>query len=259
MAITDYHSKLFAFQLTQRVNGDNPDRLTASIMDSSVDNPHQIDAALFVFQSPLSNGVVLADEVGLGKTIEAGLVISQFWAERSRRIIITPASLRKQWVRSVEKVSSSPTMILSGATLQFSSGGTTLPPTHSCRMESVSSSDTICIQKNTSYERIFPASGASSMKRIIFARATAFVTGTSSNRSMRARCCPHCYPPQNRLDELWSLASLIDEHHFGERPAFRKRYAAPLTDNQFTSLRERILAAGATHAAATGTRVYSLH
>lgn len=36
--------------------------------------------------------------VFLGKTIEAGLVISQKWAERQRRIlVITPANLRKQW------------------------------------------------------------------------------------------------------------------------------------------------------------------
>jgi SNF2 family DNA or RNA helicase len=40
-------------------------------------NPHQIDAALFAFSSPLSKGALLADEVGLGKTIEAGLIISQ--------------------------------------------------------------------------------------------------------------------------------------------------------------------------------------
>jgi SNF2 family DNA or RNA helicase len=43
-------------------------------------NPHQVDAALFAFRSPLSKGAILADEVGLGKTIEAGLVIAQRWA-----------------------------------------------------------------------------------------------------------------------------------------------------------------------------------
>ncbi len=49
-------------------------------------NPHQVDAALFAFKSPLSRGALLADEVGLGKTIEAGLVLAQRWAERRRRL-----------------------------------------------------------------------------------------------------------------------------------------------------------------------------
>jgi hypothetical protein len=61
-------------------------------------NPHQVDAALFACRNPLSRGVILADEVGLGKTIEAGLVITQSWAKRRRRIRITiPARIRKQW------------------------------------------------------------------------------------------------------------------------------------------------------------------
>jgi SNF2 family DNA or RNA helicase len=40
----------------------------------------------------------LADEVGLGKTIEAGLLLAQRWAERKRKLlVILPANLRKQW------------------------------------------------------------------------------------------------------------------------------------------------------------------
>src|SRR5437879_3598712 len=65
-------------------------------------NFHQVDVALFALSSPLSKGALLADEVGLGKTIEAGLAIAQRWAERKRHILpIVPASLRKQWSQEV--------------------------------------------------------------------------------------------------------------------------------------------------------------
>jgi SNF2 family DNA or RNA helicase len=76
-----------------------------ALVDAQVDlNPHQVEAALFAFKSPLSKGAILADEVGLGKTIEAGLVLSQRWAERKRRIlVITPANLRKQWYQELQE------------------------------------------------------------------------------------------------------------------------------------------------------------
>jgi SNF2 family DNA or RNA helicase len=57
-----------------------------SIEHARVDlNPHQVDAALFALRPPFSKGVILADEAGLGKTIEAGIVIAQRWAEREAR------------------------------------------------------------------------------------------------------------------------------------------------------------------------------
>lgn len=99
MELTDYHAKYFAYELTRRFSTDSLEKFTGALVDAQVDlNPHQVDAALFAFKSPLSKGALLADEVGLGKSIEAGLVLSQKWAERKRRIlIITPANLRKQW------------------------------------------------------------------------------------------------------------------------------------------------------------------
>lgn len=98
MELTPYHAKYYAYELTRRYSSNSLQKFTASLADAQVDlNPHQVDAALFAFNSPLSKGAVLADEVGLGKTIEAGIVISQKWAERKQKIlIITPANLRKQ-------------------------------------------------------------------------------------------------------------------------------------------------------------------
>lgn len=97
--ITKYHAKYYANLLTQQSIGGDINSLSQSLLNATVDvNPHQIEAALFAFRSPLSKGVILADEVGLGKTIEAGLVLCQYWATGRRKIIvICPASLRKQW------------------------------------------------------------------------------------------------------------------------------------------------------------------
>lgn len=82
MNLTPYHAKLFAHELTKRCPSDSIEKLASALVDAQVDlNPHQIEAALFAFRSPLSKGALLADEVGLGKTIEAGLVLSQKWAE----------------------------------------------------------------------------------------------------------------------------------------------------------------------------------
>ncbi|MBX3302782.1 MAG: hypothetical protein KF693_11260 [Nitrospira sp.] len=78
MKVTLYHAKYFAHELTKRCPSDSIEKLASALVDAQVDlNPHQIEAALFAFRSPLSKGALLADEVGLGKTIEAGLVLSQ--------------------------------------------------------------------------------------------------------------------------------------------------------------------------------------
>src|SRR5580698_8473570 len=97
--ITDQHAKYFAYELTKRCSSDSLEKLSSTLSNAQVDlNPHQIEAALFAFRSPLSKGAILADEVGLGKTIEAGILLAQHWAERRRTLlVICPANLRKQW------------------------------------------------------------------------------------------------------------------------------------------------------------------
>jgi hypothetical protein len=70
MNLTDYHAKYFAYELTKRCSSDSVEKLARALVDAQVDlNPHQVEAALFAFKSPLSKGALLADEVGLGKTI----------------------------------------------------------------------------------------------------------------------------------------------------------------------------------------------
>src|SRR4030095_3282 len=104
MDVTDYHAKYLAHELTRRCASDNLEKLVSVLADAQVDlNPHQVEAALFAFRRPVSTGAIRADEVGLGKTIEAGLLLAQKWAERKRRLlVILPANLRKQWSQELD-------------------------------------------------------------------------------------------------------------------------------------------------------------
>ena len=99
MHLSALQQKYFAWDLSHKKSTGDDSRFTGVLSEARVDlNPHQVDAALFTFKSPLSKGAILADEVGLGKTIEAGIILSQSWAEHRRRIlIVVPASLRNQW------------------------------------------------------------------------------------------------------------------------------------------------------------------
>jgi len=112
--LTDYHAKYFAHELTKRCPSGSVEKLVSVLADAQVDlNPHQVEAALFAFRSPFSKGAILADEVGLGKTIEAGLLLAQKWAEGARRLlVIVPANLRKQWAQEMADKFYLPSVIL---------------------------------------------------------------------------------------------------------------------------------------------------
>src|SRR5271154_5614276 len=112
--MTDYQANYLANLLNLQNASDSVESLSRSIANARVElNPHQVDAALFAFRSPLSKGVILADEVGLGKTIEAGILLSQKWAEQKRKLlIIVPAALRKQWNQELADKFFLPSVIL---------------------------------------------------------------------------------------------------------------------------------------------------
>lgn len=112
--VSPYHAKLFAHQLSKHHSAGDSEKLASTLLDAQVDlNPHPVEAALFAFKSPFSKGAILADEVGLGKTIEAGLLLSQKWSEgKGRILIIGPVNLRNQWSQEIEEKFYLPTLIL---------------------------------------------------------------------------------------------------------------------------------------------------
>ena len=91
--------RFFAEDLVRLRRADEQHRYVASQRAGRIDpNPHQIDAVIFALSRIPQGGCILADEVGLGKTIEAGLVMAQLRAEGAARVLlVTPKPLLGQW------------------------------------------------------------------------------------------------------------------------------------------------------------------
>lgn len=232
LGYTKYHSQYLSHQIT--LEGLDEDAFAKSLSAARVDmNPHQVEAALFALKSPLSRGVLLADEVGLGKTIEASLVIAQRWAEHKRQILlIVPASLRKQWQQELIEKFSLQSIILEAKTYkdQIKAGNT----------QPFSSTDSIVI---ASYE--FAARKADELVTIpwdlvIYDEAHRLRNVYRKNGSKRAKALRDALkapfkilltatPLQNSLMELYGLVSVIDETHFGGDAAFRTMYTGAHT------------------------------
>src|SRR5438105_9939678 len=97
-APTRFHARVLAEERSLK-GGEGSKRVARALVEAKVDlNPHQVEAAAFALESLERGGCVLADEVGLGKTIEAGIVLAQLRTEgKGRLLVLTPATLRMQW------------------------------------------------------------------------------------------------------------------------------------------------------------------
>src|SRR5262249_52692161 len=226
MNLTDYHAKYFAHELTKRCPSDSAEKLAGTLVDAQVDlNPHQIAAAWFAFRSPLSKGALLADEVGLGKTIEAGLVISQRWAERKRRIlVITPANLRKQWHQELTEKFFLPCAILETRSYNQAVKQSNFRPFEmnnsvvicSYQFARTKASDVhsmpwdlVVIDEAHRLRNVYKTSNviANTLKGALAEKHKLLLTAT---------------PLQNSLLELYGLVSFIDERIFGDLKSFRE-------------------------------------
>ena len=241
--LTDYHAKYFAYELTRRFPPDNAEKLAGVVASAQVDlNPHQVDAALFAFKSPLSRGALLADEVGLGKTIEAGLVLSQKWAERKRRmLVITPSNLRKQWYQELTEKFFLPCRILEAKSYNAAIKQGQLRPFEApeiviCSYQFAKSKagdvravswDLVVIDEAHRLRNVYKPSNviANTLKVALAGKDKLLLTAT---------------PLQNSLLELFGLVSFIDEHTFGDLKSFREQFANLNQEQVFQTLKARL-------------------
>ncbi len=249
MQYSPHQLAYFAQKLTLRGPADSMDRMAGALLDAQVDlNPHQIDAALFATRNPLSKGVILADEVGLGKTIEAGLLLAQRWAERKRRLlIITPANLRKQWHQeladkfglsaAILEAKSFRQSVKDGLTNPFdliASGGKTQIVICSYQFAAGKAAevrgvpwDLVVVDEAHRLRNVYkPDNKIARILRDALAHARkVFLTAT---------------PLQNSLLELYGLVSFIDEQVFGDLDSFKQQFGNLREAGSLDALKQRI-------------------
>lgn len=243
MDITAFHAKYFAHDLTRRCASDSVEKLAAVLSDAQVDlNPHQIEAALFAFRNPFSHGAILADEVGLGKTIEAGLLLAQKWAERKRRLlVIVPANLRKQWNQELADKFHLPSVILENRSFNDTIRTGNLNPFQQnaivlCSYQFASKKepylqkipwDLVVIDEAHRLRNVYKASSkiANAIKQAIAPFPKVLLTAT---------------PLQNSLLELYGLVSIVDDYAFGDLKTYRSRFTRLTNEIDFSELKERL-------------------
>src|SRR2546422_8394123 len=244
---TAYHAKYFAHELTRQHGTNGVDRLSMALFDATVDlNPHQIEAALFALRSPLSRGAILADEVGLGKTIEAGLIISQLWAERKRHIlIILPAALREQWGRELlEKFFIASIILESKNFYQLIKQGSANPfdqadTTVLCSYHFVRAKATDILKVPWDLVVVDEAHRL----RNVYRKDNKITRTLLAAIGNRPKVLLTATPLQNSLMELYGLVSFIDPHLFGSEDSFRSQYArraSEMSREEFQALRARV-------------------
>ena len=245
--LTAHQAKFFAHELTLKRASDDSAKLTAALMDAQVDlNPHQVDAALFAFKSPLSKGAILADEVGLGKTIEAGLVITQKWAESKRRIlVICPSSLRAQWRDELaEKFFLSSEVIESKNFNAAIKNGAANPFDRSAPDATV----LICSFHFAANKELDLLGVPWDLVVIDEAHRlrNVYKPDNQIGRKIRGalvnvpKVLLTATPLQNSLMELYGLVSFVDEHAFGDPKTFRARYSRVSNNDTFNDLKVRL-------------------
>jgi superfamily II DNA or RNA helicase len=241
--LTAYHAKYFAYELTKRCPSDSVEKLAGALADAQVDlNPHQVEAALFAFRNPFSRGAILADEVGLGKTIEAGLLLSQRWAERKRRLLaIVPANLRKQWAQELADKFHLPSVILENRTFNEAIKSGTLNPFLQegvilCSYQFARTKepyvkqtpwDLVVIDEAHRLRNVYKTSSriAQAIKQAVAPFPKVLLTAT---------------PLQNSLLELYGLVSIIDDYAFGDLKSFRARFTRLGNDDDYADLKDRL-------------------
>lgn len=241
-ALTSFHERLLAEELTIK-SSDSRERLAGALAEARVDlNPHQLEAACFALDSLARGGCMLADEVGLGKTIEAGMVVAQLMAEgKTRILILAPAVLRAQWNSELREKFDLESVMVDGRTVRATGNCFDQPFPVICSHPFAANKAVLAAEIPWDLVIIDEA------HRLRNAYRAGHKTGQALRSALngRPKLLLTATPLQNDLMELFGLVSLLDEQILGPEHAFRSRYRVEaegggLPQDAVSELKERL-------------------
>lgn len=220
-------AKYWALEVLASGNQNDMGNISGSLGTSKIDmNPHQIDAALFALQSPISQGAILADEVGLGKTIEAGIVISEYFSRgKNSIIVVAPASLCQQWQTEMQEKFDLPTQILDSKIIRtalkdentdiFHFNGITIC-SYNCAVQFKK------LMKNCDWDLV--VIDEAHKLRNFYKGKTKIAEGINETFLGKKKLLLTATPIQNSLMDIFSLVSIIDPSILGNEYSFMENY-----------------------------------
>lgn len=230
-------------ELTIRKAGNDVNRIGNTLFNSKIKlTPHQIEAALFAFNSPLSKGAILADEVGLGKTIEAGIVLAQLWSEHKRKImIVAPASLMRQWAAELLEKFNLPTVIMDRKNyVSLKKKGIENP--FATKNKIIICSYQMCALSKDDIERVsFDAIIIDEAHKLRNVWTGKNIISQNIKDSLRTNkiLLLTATPIQNSVLDVYGLSTIIDENIFGDNKIYKEKYIKEYARNK-QELRERL-------------------
>ncbi|MHB8324498.1 MAG: DEAD/DEAH box helicase [Candidatus Dormibacteria bacterium] len=181
--------------------------------------PYQLQAAQVALRR-MRGRAILADEVGLGKTIEAALVLSELRLRGLARkvLILTPSGLVEQWQEELDRKFALPSLLIKGGAWEptFWSGDDPVVIASLAAARRAPLKDAIVAESwdlvivDEAHHLKNPQTASARLARQLQSRYLLLLTAT---------------PVENRLDDLFQLVSLVRPGHFGTPAAFRQRHA----------------------------------
>ncbi len=185
--------------------------------------PYQLRAATRALRE-MRGRAILADEVGLGKTIEAGLFLSELRLRglAPQTLVLAPTGLLEQWQEELDRKFGLPSLLLAGASWEptlFAQDNpiliASLAQARRGPLRDVllaSRWDLVILDEAHRVKN--PASASASLLRGLRSRYLLLLTAT---------------PVENRIEDLFQLVTLIRPGHFGTPSSFRRQHGSART------------------------------